>query len=304
MQRTSAMMFAIASLLPVASVASEVVLPELGIRLTGLPISSRKPQVTERPAGYEGTVQISPTTVLIIYRADDPIPPGNFTDASYRSSLFAKLDDSKAGTVKGTLTSVGGHEAWAIVDAERVGPLAAYRYTAYLTADQHLYRITVTALGSQRPAEFDAAVKAVSSSIAFEPVQRSADSASPGVPGAMPRFVSGGHEAYYPASSVRRGEQGIVDVEFSIDSRGHVRDVKETYAASRDLGHSAAAQLQDGVFRVPADWVQTASDRLRFTMEFQFELAGRGSSCPTPETPPRVAGAKVMGICHSDLPGR
>jgi hypothetical protein len=101
----------------------------------------------------------------------------------------------------------------------------------------------------------------------------------------------------------RQREQGIVDLEFSIDGQGHVSEVKETFAVSRGLGDSAASQLRDGVFRVPPDWVQTGSDKLRFAIEYQFKLLGHGSHCPTPEAAPRITGAKVVAIC-SALPGR
>jgi hypothetical protein len=196
------------------------------LTLTGIAGSANKPQVTERPAGYAATLQVSPFTYLSLYRADDPIPSGNVGEATYRSDLLARLDDSKAITAKGAVTLLGGHDAWTIVDVQRVGPLIAYTYKAYVIVDQHPYRLTVSSLGSQRPAEFDATVKAVSSSIKFEPLQRSAESHSASVPGAMPRFVSGGHEEYYPASSSRRREQGIVDLEFSIDGQGHVSAVE------------------------------------------------------------------------------
>ena len=302
-QARAAMICVIAMFLPATVYANEVSLPEIGVTLTGLAGNANNPKVTERPAGYEATLQVGPFTFLLLYRADDPIPLGNVGEATYRSDLLARLDDSKAITAKGTVTLVAGHEAWTIVDVQRVGPLVAYTYKAYLIVDQHPYLLAVSSLGSKRPAEFDATVKVVSSSIKFEPIQRSAESHLASVPGAMPRFVIGGHEDFYPASSRGRGEQGIVDLKFSIDGQGHVSEVKETFAVSRRLGNSAASQLRDGVFRVPPDWVQTGSDKLRFAIEYQFKLVGHGSHCPTPEAAPRITGAKVVAVCGT-LPGR
>jgi hypothetical protein len=300
-QARATLVCAIAMVLPATVYANDVSLPEIGVTLTGLADNADKPQVTERPAGYAAMLKVSPSTYVSLYRADDPIPSGNIDEATYRSDLLARLDDRKSITAKGAVTLVAGHEAWTMVGAQRLGPLISYTYTAYLIVDQHPYRLTVMSLGSQRPAEFDATVKAISSSIKFEPIQRSAESHPASVPGAMPRFVSGGHADYYPASSKGRDEQGIVDLEFNIDGQGHVFEVKQTFAVSRGLGDSAASQLRDGIFRVPADWVQTGSDKLRFAIEYQFKLLGHGSQCPAPEDAPRITGAKVVAICSALL---
>ena len=165
-QARAAMICAIAMFLPATVYANEVSLPEIGVTLTGLAGNANNPKVNERPAGYEATLQVGPLTFLSLYRADDPIPSGNVGEATYRSDLLARLDDSKAITAKGAVTLVAGHEAWTIVDVQRVGPLVAYTYKAYLIVDQHPYLLAVSSLGSKRPAEFDATVKVVSSLMA------------------------------------------------------------------------------------------------------------------------------------------
>jgi hypothetical protein len=190
-----------------------------------------------------------------------------------------------------------------------------YTWLTYAIVDQHLYKLMVSGLGpSGKPHEFDSMVKAMSG-ITFEPIQRAAQpdlesassSASASDHGNVPRFVSGGHGDFYPTTSKRRNEHGIVDVEFSIDGQGHVQQLKELFAASRDLGAAASAYLLDAVFRVPADWEATGSSNKRFVMEFQYFLAGPGATCPGKQTPRAATalceGSPMRGMVHGTRHG-
>jgi TonB family protein len=293
---------ALTFLFPLTLYAKDVDIPELGIKLTQLPDDAGAAQVRERPAGYEARLQLGTDTFLAIYRQDDPVAPGNLSDPDYRNSLLAGLDASKKSKSKGGIASVGGHDAWILTNAEQLGPLplVTYSLSSYLVVDEHLYRIGINALGAKRPPEFDVAVKALSS-VSFEPVQRTVVPEHLG-PGGIPRFVIGSDESFYPAEAISRGEQGVVDLEFSIDGRGHVQNLRQVYAAHRDLSTSATAFLENGVYRVPPDWEQSGSTQRRFTAEFQFKLAprGAGSGCSSiQDDPPRIPDAVVFAICRA-----
>jgi hypothetical protein len=135
------------------------------------------------------------------------------------------------------------------------------------------------------------------SDITFEPVRRP-DSGSGFQRLKMPRFNPGSHGPQLPDFRGRSGERGIVDVEFSIDGKGHARDIKQTYATSLALAKGVLAELQAGVFRVPASWEANGSQDLRFTQEFQFSFAAPGQRCPD-ASEPHIPDADVVQICTS-----
>jgi len=81
-----------------------------------------------------------------------------------------------------------------------------------------------------------------------------------------------------------------------------VRDLKELYADSRDLGRNIPEFLQTGVYRIPTDWELTGSDKKRFTVEFQFAIAARGGACPEQSVPARVPDATVVRVCCGRMP--
>jgi len=175
--RTSAVV-ALLSLLsaPPATLAAEIDVPELGIRLTALPSAATKPQVTpvtQPPAGYEAVLHLGHAE-LSIYREDEPVPPGSdVANPGYRALLDRRYQGSVESKTLGAPTSLGGHSAWTIVDA-RGGSSDTTHYTCltYVIVDQHLYRLEVKADGSPaRPAEFDELVKALSG-VSFAQVQR------------------------------------------------------------------------------------------------------------------------------------
>ncbi len=160
---------------PLAVQASDLDLPELGVRLTGLPDAATKPQVSEasQPPGYDAVLRLG-SAELSIYREEDPAPAGSsVADPGYRAGLDRRYHGNVESKTLGAPTSVGGHSAWTVVDARSTSAdLTHYTCLTYLIVDQHLYRLAVTADGTPaRPPEFDQLVRALSS-VSFEPVQR------------------------------------------------------------------------------------------------------------------------------------
>lgn len=99
----------------------------------------------------------------------------------------------------------------------------------------------------------------------------------------------------YPATAVQRHEQGVVDIEFSIDGHGHARELKQIYATAPDFAAASFTYLKNRTFSVPANWEATGSQTQRFTIEFQYSMP-----CPAP--PPRVMGIAVVAICATTSP--
>jgi len=167
---------ALVLLWPLASGASDIDAPELGVRLTGLPSGAATTQVAEQPGGHELATRVGAAT-LTIYREDRPAPAGSdVASPGYRATLDAKFDDfsvSVDSAALGAPTALAGRSAWTVV-ATRGASLSSstvYVCVTYVIVDQHLYRLTVSATGGDgRPAEFDALVKALSG-ISFTPVR-------------------------------------------------------------------------------------------------------------------------------------
>ncbi len=176
MHRPRAVPLAALLLWPLAVPATEVDLPELGVRLSGVPDAATKPQVSERteqPGGYDAVLHLG-TAELNIYREEDPVPAGSdVADPGYRASLDRRYQASVESKTLGAPTSLGGHSAWTVVDARTASAdLTRYTCLTYVIVDQHLYRLAVTAEGSPaRPPEFDQLVRALSS-VSFQLVQR------------------------------------------------------------------------------------------------------------------------------------
>jgi hypothetical protein len=122
------------------------------------------------------------------------------------------------------------------------------------------------------------------------PEPTAADSVATSNRAKLPRFNTDNVKPWYPTAPFSATE--VVDVEFSIDRQGHAKDLKQTYAASPDLGALASAYVQQRVFRVPADWEATGSENQRFTIEVQFS-----TRCPPVGIKPRVADAPVIETC-------
>ena len=173
MQKPRAPWLALLFLWPLASYASDVDIPELGIRLTALPATASRPQVGEQPRGYQAETRLG-SALLTIYRQDDPVPAGSdVAEPNYRAMLDARFGNLVESKTEGAPTAVGGHSAWTVVDArESHGGPTDYICVTYVIVDDHLYRLTVTAQSSAaRPPEFDSLVRAMSG-VAFEQVRR------------------------------------------------------------------------------------------------------------------------------------
>jgi hypothetical protein len=159
---------------PLVSLANEVDIPELGIRMTILPEAATRPQVSARTGGHEATTHLGAAT-LSIYREDDPVSAGSdVADPNYRAILDGKFGGPVESKDQGAPTGVGGHSGWTVVDLREPNRSSQGGYTCitYVIVDQHLYRLTVSAGATDpRPPEFDALVRALSG-ITFEQVQR------------------------------------------------------------------------------------------------------------------------------------
>jgi hypothetical protein len=173
MQNLRAAWLALLILWPLAGHASDVDIPELGIRLTTLPAGASKPQIARQAAGFEASTRLG-EALLSIYRDDDPVPAGSdVAEPNYRAMLDARFGNIVESKTEGAPTGVGGHSAWTVVDArESKDSLTDYVCVTYVIVDEHLYRLTVTAQGSaRRPPEFDSLVRAMSG-VSFEQVRR------------------------------------------------------------------------------------------------------------------------------------
>jgi hypothetical protein len=281
----------------------EIAIPELGVVLPGVPDKASAPQIVERPSGYAATLQIG-TTGLSVYRDDKPVPPNaSLADAAFRAGLQVMPEGKPEPGAKTAMTVVDGHEAWTWAAARRAGPspFVIYDCVTFVIVDQHLYRFAANSLAQgTRPPEFVSAVETMSS-VRFEPL-RSPDPPPPitladAKSGKTPRFVAGPVDfELYPAAAKRRGEHGAVDFEFTIDGRGHVRDIKQTYSAGSDLGKDIPHYLENGVFRVPVGWAQAGLENQHYKFEVQYSFIRHGAPC-TEQKPARAVGAEAIAIC-------
>jgi hypothetical protein len=167
---------------PAAGWADDVDVPELGVKLTGLPSGAVKPQVMPRAGGHELTTSVG-NAVLTVYREDAAAPPGSSVASPvYRASLDGRFQPIIDSQTEGAPTAINGHSAWTVVDARR-GSRAQTEYlcVTYVIVDQHLYRIAVSASSAStaRPAEFDALVRTMSD-MTFEPLPRETTPVTPG----------------------------------------------------------------------------------------------------------------------------
>lgn len=102
---------------------------------------------------------------------------------------------------------------------------------------------------------------------------------------------------------MRKGVQGIVDLEFSVNEHGRAYDVRQTYAESGTLGRAAEEQLRAGTFRVNKGWKEKGYSRARLNIEFHYRLAEKDSPCGTGATPKtRLPDVESVVICSGRLP--
>jgi TonB family protein len=288
----------LACALPLAAHAAELAIPELGIHFSDLPVGVASPKVKARVDGYTATLRMS-TAMLRIDRMEETLPSGSdIRNASFRATQEAGFGEHPFS--KGQPTAVNGRDAWTTMSAIR-SPEGSVRYSSstYVVVDQHLYRFLASCWwkGDGPPPDFVEAVKTLSN-VTFEPVDRSATS-NGGPPSGlvkMPYFFPSSKD-YYPDVAKRRGETGVVDLEFSIDGTGRARDVQEIYAATHDLGASARLMLSETQFHLSPGWEDKGYQKLRFTFEVHYSLARRGARCE--ELPTRVPDAQLALICGS-----
>src|SRR5580700_5764956 len=225
---------------PIVPRAAEMAIPELGIHLVDMPVGVDKPEVKRRVDGCTATLHIG-TATLKIDRFDEAVPSGS--DVKNDSFRAAQEPPSAAlhPHVRGQATTINGHNAWTSTFAFRSGAPGSkdvlYTSVTYALVDQHLYSFAAREVGADTPpSDFLAAVRAISD-LTFAAVDRSAmsDSEPPSGLIRMPYFDPSSKD-WYPAAAKRRGETGVVDLEFSIDGKGHARDVRQIYAATEELG--------------------------------------------------------------------
>jgi hypothetical protein len=234
---------------------------------------------------------------------EETVPSGSdIKNASFRATQEAGFEEHPFSNAKGQATAINGHDAWTTTTAMR-SPDGSVGYTSStcVVVDQHLYRFLAFGRwkGEGPPPDFLAAMQALSN-VKFEPVDRSSvpSGVSPSGLVKMPYFLPSGWN-YYPDAARRRGEKGVVDLEFSIDGKGRARDVQEIYAATPILGASARLMLTEHQYHTSPGWEDKGYQKLRFTFEVHYSLARRGSGCE--ELPTRLPDAQLVLICGSAL---
>lgn len=305
MKNSLTALMALAPLWPIASYAGGIDIPQLGVHI-GISIVQAPdnapitPQVIRRFDGYEAILPLGIAT-LEIARVDDPVPlGGDIRNAAFRAIQQAEFYEQPDLTAHEQATTVAGRDAWSITTVRSGGPLTVnYRCVTYTIVDQHLYRLVAYATGNdKRPPDYETAVR-VMAALTFVPLDQSSLPDTGTVTGLlkMPKPQISKNRDFYPPPAKRRGEEGVVDIEYSIDSKGRVRDIKETSSASRTLQEAAQVFLTSATFKVKPSWEEDGYQKLRFTTEVQFWL-GR---CPR-NSPAHTLGAELVTICASIMP--
>lgn len=281
--------------------AADLESPDLGLLVRHLPDSLGKPLILKRLHGWGASAQ-NAAVVVDLYRQEEPLPPSLLvSDQQYQISLLASFETK--GTPEERPLKAGkidGQDALISVGAERVVTKHAvvhFYCHVYLLVDHHLVRMAVDSLqyssgSTPRPAEFDQAVRAILGAT-FEPVSH--QSAVPGGSVTPPKILPP-HivitSVPYPEHALRVGDDGVVDVEFTIESNGRSNNFKQTYTDLAGLGKDIPLFLYDVLFWLPADWdaSQTVS------MEFQYSWIGSvRDKCPV--KPLHAEVGSVMNIC-------
>jgi hypothetical protein len=280
---------------PLIAHAAPLDIPELGVRIADAPPAATTPKVTDWLAGYTASFQVG-VAAAAVERLSDPVPAtATLADRRYRSGVHEYFELNGVDGRREARTSIAGQDAWSMCGAEAQPDSSVHWHCAYyLVADQHLYRLVVHAVSPQKPPEFDAVVRAFYG-IAFEPVSfPPGPDGQPVAPRKQPNFrIEHMDRDWYPHLARSRGEQGVVDTDFSIDGKGRAQDLRVSYATSPDLTPEIADMVHSMFFKVPAGWETSASRALRFTIEIQFAL----QPCSFPD--PRVDGAMRVTVCRS-----
>jgi hypothetical protein len=303
MNRSWDILLSLLVLSPLVCTANELVIPEVAIEFKNLPASTAGSEIYRRNTATDAVTPIG-SVILSVRREDAEVPSGSsLSDSSFRATVQSRFDKELDPKAQGALTSVGGHAGWALIEAQRSArsPWILYTCVIYVIVDQHLYRLMVRTVGGvQRPTEFDAVVREISNAI-FLPAPPAVDG-TPGPvaaagPMKLPPFAPvGGLGDGLIVGLPKQTSVGVADLEFTIDGQGRAQGYKVLYTEPRQYGVLALTYLQQKTFGVPADWEESGSQSLRFTVEFQFPVA-TGGSCPGPGLPPHMADTPVIPIC-------
>jgi TonB family protein len=276
-------------------------IPELGTKISLNSELSDSPKILRRVDGYVARIAVG-SAVLTISRLDEAVPYGStLDDERYRASLRQTFHDAAYANTREASGVIDGHRAWAIANAVSgpPGTGVSYSRTTYVIVDQHLYRLGIWAVGSGgRPADFDSATT-ILSGISFVSIDVGAlpaglvPSGLIQMPQVAPpkRFIS-----YYPDSARRSGLEGIVDIEYGIDHKGHAQELRVQFSDSRIFDSRAEDLIRDFQYQVPSNWEAKGYQNLRFDMEVQFWLVAPGGLCPR-DRAPRVLQADVATVC-------
>jgi hypothetical protein len=296
-------------LCPIAGYATDVDLPEMGIRISNLPAGATASKVAEYADASSVSVHVG-DAVLHIERLSDRVPSGStVADSSYRQSLQANFRDDLGPKARTQATSISGFPAWTMSSATLLAPVSTATYTCitYVVAYEHAYRLRAymrapydSKTPNNAPPDYLAVVQAMSDTT-FGPVTAVAALTAQLSPRNL-KMANLPNIGLYPEVARAHNEEGVVDVEYSVDGKGRVHDATQIYASSPRLGERVPEFLKAVVFRVPANWEATGSQNARYNMEFQFLLTTSSSSqqCgPGPE--PRIAEAEVISVCSTRL---
>lgn len=134
-----------------------------------LPDVATTPEVVHRDGGYVLSLHYY-TALLTVYRDDAPVAPASdVASPAYRTALDNRFRDNLQLQSEGAPTSIGGVSGWTVVraapaqrGADPAGP-THYLCLTYVIVQRHLYRLSVTADGTDhRPPEFDGLVRLLS----------------------------------------------------------------------------------------------------------------------------------------------
>jgi hypothetical protein len=287
--------------------AAEFEIPELGVRLGNMPADVPPPAVSERPEGYDASINVNPA-FLIVYRSNDPVGTPSVTDDDFKKSLRAEFAERVSRIDVEQPVVIGGQKGWLMSGTRSEGPVNIWHAAVYVVFDQHLLRFSLSAIGAaKRPPEFDKAA-AMLNDVTFSPAripqtETAVNATEPSADGRrhLPEFISSG-ESVYPAPALRLRRQGIVIVTFRINDKGRVEDLAETYSDFPQLGSRIPVFFKMSRFRLPTDWAASGNTQQLFTVEFQFGLKEPGGTCPNQRSP-RSPNADVVMICR-DAPRR